>query len=230
MSTVQTSIWFDYADKRIKELIVFGFIHKIQNELNKEEIIPNDIIKICIEYCKKINIYFVNPKSISNIIDPKFDNGMQKTVQSLPGNKTIVYVSTTKLTQNMNGVYEWSLKCIKKDNNDQIGAVKSINNIDHSSFMNTLLFNSSYQDSYYYWNYVANIWRHNDSNYFKIDKVVWEKDDIIQVKINCTNWTIQWLHNTISLGGPFKLDKNIDTLYPAIAYGGSASLYQNVLD
>ena len=220
---------FDHANEDQRELIIFGFIRNIQNEFNTNQLFPNEIIEICKNYCSKVYIYFCKNKITSNIIEPTFidkNENKSKMIQILNCEESQLHVSSTALTLNMKGTYEWTVKIIEKHNNDNIGIIEKIKYDGYNGLFYQELY---FGDTYFWWNHSGNIWRRGSSNYFKIDKTVWKPNDTVTVRVNCDEWTIEWLYNNISLGGPFKLDKNTKSFYPAIAFGGSSSIYHNLL-
>ena len=85
-----------------------------------------------------------------------------------------------------------------------------------------------YGDSYYWWNYINDLWRSGTRKIFngKGDHV-WDSGDIITVKFDCDNWTIDWLQNNKSIGGPYQLDRKTKVFYPAIGLW-LTSIYHNI--
>ena len=124
--------------KKEKELLTFGFIHRIQTEINK--IIPSDTIELCAKFFIDNSIYFYLGNDLSKPIQLQSNR-----TQILTGNKCHLLVSTQPIKQDMSGIYEWNLKCIKKFNNDNVGIVEKIGSTTDAS-----LYNIGYGDSYYW--------------------------------------------------------------------------------
>ena len=90
------------------------------------------------------------------------------------------------------------------------------------------LYNGVFGTRYYWWKHTRNVWSQASYGKDVDDKVQWGNGDIVKMRVDCKNWTLQYFLNDKKVVDPIPIQEN-KTYYAVVTNGDTRCEYHHIL-